>query len=51
MPYLAVLTPPHWQVEDVDEKVVPVNLNAQSDLVGITFHAPIMSMGEPSITD
>jgi len=40
MPYLAALTPPHWQVEHVDEEVGPVNFDAQADLVGITFHTP-----------
>ena len=40
MPYLAALTPPNWQVEHVDEEVTPVDLDAQADLVGITFHTP-----------
>jgi radical SAM superfamily enzyme YgiQ (UPF0313 family) len=40
MPYLAALVPPHWTVFHVDEGVEPVDLNAQVDLVGITFHTP-----------
>ena len=40
MPYLAALTPPHWQVEHIDEEVEPVDFAAQADLVGITFHTP-----------
>ncbi|HZW03351.1 MAG TPA: radical SAM protein [Anaerolineaceae bacterium] len=40
MPYLAALTPPHWQVEHVDEEVRPVDRSAVADLVGITFHTP-----------
>jgi radical SAM superfamily enzyme YgiQ (UPF0313 family) len=40
MPYLAGLTPPHWQVAHVDEEVKPVDFDVQTDLVGITFHTP-----------
>ena len=40
MPYLAALTPAHWQVEHIDEEVCPVDFNVQTDLVGITFHTP-----------
>lgn len=40
MPYLAALTPSHWQVEHIDEECHPVNLKANVDLVGITFHTP-----------
>jgi radical SAM superfamily enzyme YgiQ (UPF0313 family) len=40
MPYLAAFTPPHWQVEHIDEEVRPVDFNAPADLVGITFHTP-----------
>ena len=46
MPYLAALTPPHWQVEHIDEEVRRVDVNAcveansRPDLVGITFHTP-----------
>jgi radical SAM superfamily enzyme YgiQ (UPF0313 family) len=40
MPYLAALTPPNWQVQHIDEEVSPVDLAAQADLVGITFHTP-----------
>src|SRR5512133_126800 len=40
MPYLAALAPSRWQVEHVDEEVCPVDVSAQVDLVGITFHTP-----------
>ena len=40
MPYLAALVPPGWDVTHVDEAVEPVDLSAQVDLVGITFHTP-----------
>ena len=40
MPYLAAFVPPHWTVLHVDEAVEPVDLNAQADLVAITFHTP-----------
>ena len=40
MPYLAALVPPHWTVHHVDEAVTPIDLNAQVDLVAITFHTP-----------
>jgi radical SAM superfamily enzyme YgiQ (UPF0313 family) len=40
MPYLAALTPPNWQVEHVDEEARMVDLTAEADLVGITFHTP-----------
>jgi radical SAM superfamily enzyme YgiQ (UPF0313 family) len=40
MPYLAALTPAHWQVAHVDEEVSPVDFDIQVDLVGITFHTP-----------
>jgi radical SAM superfamily enzyme YgiQ (UPF0313 family) len=40
MPYLAAYVPAHWHVEHVDEHVRPVNLAAEADLVGITFHTP-----------
>src|SRR5512140_2789465 len=40
MPYLAALTPPHWQVSHVDEEVSRVDFNGEVDLVGITFHTP-----------
>jgi radical SAM superfamily enzyme YgiQ (UPF0313 family) len=40
MPYLAALAPPNWQVEHIDEEVGPVDVHAQADLVGITFHTP-----------
>ncbi len=40
MPYLAALVPPGWDVTHVDEAVEPVDISAQVDLVGITFHTP-----------
>lgn len=40
MPYLAALTPPHWEVIHIDEAVTPVEVNLKVDLVGITFHTP-----------
>ncbi len=40
MPYLAALTPPHWQVTHIDEEASPVDFDTQADLVGITFHTP-----------
>jgi radical SAM superfamily enzyme YgiQ (UPF0313 family) len=40
MPYLAALTPAHWQVEHVDEEACAIDFAAQVDLVGITFHTP-----------
>ena len=40
MPYLAALTPPHWQVDHIDEEVSAVDFTARVDLVGITFHTP-----------
>jgi radical SAM superfamily enzyme YgiQ (UPF0313 family) len=40
MPYLAAFVPPHWTVLHVDEAVTPIDLNAQVDLVAITFHTP-----------
>ena len=33
---VAALTPPDWQVSIVDEKVEPLDLNQEADLVGIT---------------
>ncbi len=33
---VAALTPPEWQVEIVDEKVEPLDLTREADLVGIT---------------
>ena len=40
MPYLAALAPAGWQVSHVDEEVCAVDLQAEADLVGITFHTP-----------
>ena len=33
---VAALTPPEWQVTIVDEKVEPLDLSREADLVGIT---------------
>lgn len=40
---VAALTPPPWQVHIVDEKVEPLNLNLEADLVGITAMTPTVS--------
>jgi radical SAM superfamily enzyme YgiQ (UPF0313 family) len=43
LPYLAALTPDDWDVQIVDERLEPVRLQEQCDLVGISFmsqHAP-----------
>lgn len=40
MPYLAALTPPHWQVEHIDEGQERIDFDRPVDLVGITFHTP-----------
>jgi radical SAM superfamily enzyme YgiQ (UPF0313 family) len=40
MPYLAALTPPHWDVEHVDEVQGQIDFDEEVDLVGITFHTP-----------
>lgn len=49
MPYLAALTPPHWQVEHIDEEVGPVDFNARVDLVGITSSLDTNSLGQSTI--
>jgi radical SAM superfamily enzyme YgiQ (UPF0313 family) len=40
MPYLAALTPPHWEVEHIDEGQEKIDFDKKVDLVGITFHTP-----------
>ncbi len=44
LPVLAAHTPPHWEVEFVDESVRPVDFNAEADFVGVsaamTCYAP-----------
>jgi len=40
MPYLAALTPSHWDVEHIDEEVEEVDFRIKADLVAITFHTP-----------
>jgi len=40
MPYLAAFVPSHWTVLHVDEATEPVDLEADADLVAITFHTP-----------
>lgn len=37
---VAALTPPGWQVRIVDEKVEPLDLNQEADLVGVTGMTP-----------
>jgi radical SAM superfamily enzyme YgiQ (UPF0313 family) len=36
LPYLAALTPAHWEIRLVDEQVEPVDFNYRADLVAIT---------------
>ncbi len=43
MPYLAAFVPPGWDVIHVDEAVSPIDLNADADLVAMTFHTPSAS--------
>jgi radical SAM superfamily enzyme YgiQ (UPF0313 family) len=43
MPYLAAFVPPDWDVIHIDEAITPVDVTAQVDLVGITFHTPSAS--------
>jgi radical SAM superfamily enzyme YgiQ (UPF0313 family) len=50
LPYLgllkvASLTPPDWQVSIVDEKVEPLDLNQDADLVAITAMTPAANRG------
>jgi len=50
LPYLgllkvASLTPPDWQVNIIDEKVEPLDLNQDADLVGITAMTPAVTRG------
>ncbi|MBI5409828.1 MAG: B12-binding domain-containing radical SAM protein [Nitrospirae bacterium] len=50
LPYLgllkvASLTPADWQVNIIDEKVEPVDFNADVDLVGITAMTPAVKRG------
>ncbi|HTW91774.1 MAG TPA: radical SAM protein [bacterium] len=40
MPYLAAFAPSNWVVTHIDEAVTPVDVAAEVDLVGITFHTP-----------
>ncbi len=40
MPYLAALVPPGWQLAHVDEEAEALDLEADADLVGLTFHTP-----------
>jgi len=40
MPFLAALTPPHWDITHIDEEVNEIDFNKEYDLVAITFHTP-----------
>jgi radical SAM superfamily enzyme YgiQ (UPF0313 family) len=40
MPYLAALTPKHWDIKHIDEEVTSVDFQGKFDLVAITFHTP-----------
>ncbi|WP_019850212.1 B12-binding domain-containing radical SAM protein [Desulfitobacterium sp. PCE1] len=40
MPYLAALTPSHWEIKHIDEGQEEIDFNQEADLVGITFHTP-----------
>jgi radical SAM superfamily enzyme YgiQ (UPF0313 family) len=39
LPYLAALTPPHWDVTLIDEEMDPVPIGERPDLVGVTAMA------------
>lgn len=50
LPYLgllkvAALTPPEWEVRIIDEKVEPLDLDQDADLVGITAMTPVVKRG------
>jgi radical SAM superfamily enzyme YgiQ (UPF0313 family) len=50
LPYLgllkvAALTPPDWDVKIIDEKVEPLDLEQEADLVGITAMTPVVKRG------
>ena len=36
LPYLAALTPPHWDIKLVDEQLEPIDFDDRADLVAIT---------------
>ena len=40
MPYLAAFVPPGWEVSHIDEAASRVDLDAEADLVAMTFHTP-----------
>jgi radical SAM superfamily enzyme YgiQ (UPF0313 family) len=42
---LAALTPPDWEVTIIDEKVEPLDLTQDADLVGITAMTPVVKRG------
>jgi len=42
---VAALTPKDWEIKIVDEKVEPLDLNAEADLVGITSMTPAVNRG------
>lgn len=42
---VAALTPPGWEVQVIDEKVEPLDLNLEADLVGITAMTTTVNRG------
>jgi len=42
---LAALTPPDWDVTIIDEKVEPLDLGLDADLIGITAMTPVVKRG------
>ncbi|TLD41717.1 MAG: BchE/P-methylase family protein [Candidatus Jettenia ecosi] len=42
---VATLTPPDWQVSIIDEKVEPLDLKQDADLIGITAMTPAVKRG------
>ena len=42
MPYLAARVPSDWQVIHVNEEAEDIDWTDQPDIVGITFHTPIL---------
>ncbi|MFQ5586376.1 MAG: B12-binding domain-containing radical SAM protein [Thermodesulfobacteriota bacterium] len=42
---VAALTPPEWEIKIIDEKVEPLDLSQDADLVGITAMTPAVNRG------
>lgn len=42
---VAALTPPEWDIKIIDEKVEPLDLGMEADLVGITSMTPAVNRG------